>query len=179
MATYVAFLRGINLGATRKFGKDDVRAATEAAGGAQVETYLNTGNVRLTSARRSAAAVQKALELAYAADRGFEVPTVVFTPPEIAQIASRATQLARESGHKGKHYITLYAVAPPAAAVAVVEGLDLPGERAVVAGRAAYVLLDGNIHDSRLLRSKEFAALGQGTARTQAVLETVAARWAS
>ena len=61
----------------------------------------------------------------------------------------------------------------------MVEGLDLPGERAVVAGRAAYVLLDGNIHDSRLLRSKEFAALGQGTARTQAVLETVAARWAS
>ena len=33
--------------------------------------------------------------------------------------------------------------------------------------------------DSRLLRSKEFTALGQGTARTQAVLETVAARWAT
>ena len=28
MATYVAFLRAINLGATRKFPKDDIVAAT-------------------------------------------------------------------------------------------------------------------------------------------------------
>src|SRR4051794_20858140 len=45
MPTYVAFLRAINLGATRKFPKDAIRAATEAAGGSGVETYINTGNV--------------------------------------------------------------------------------------------------------------------------------------
>ena len=32
MATYVAFLRAINLGAKRKFPKDDIVAATQAAG---------------------------------------------------------------------------------------------------------------------------------------------------
>ncbi|HEV2798078.1 MAG TPA: DUF1697 domain-containing protein, partial [Nocardioides sp.] len=44
MPTYVAFLRAINLGRTRKFPKDAIKAATEAAGGSDVETYINTGN---------------------------------------------------------------------------------------------------------------------------------------
>src|SRR5687768_7915039 len=82
--TYVAFLRAINLGATRKFPKDAIKAATEAAGGTDVETYINTGNVRLTHPSRSVAKVQRALEEAYAGAAGFDVPTVVFTTKELA-----------------------------------------------------------------------------------------------
>jgi uncharacterized protein (DUF1697 family) len=57
MATYIAFLRAINLGATRKFPKDAIRASVEAAGGTDVETYINTGNVRFDSRLRSRAKV--------------------------------------------------------------------------------------------------------------------------
>jgi hypothetical protein len=39
------------------------------------------------------------------------------------------------------------------------------------------VLLDGNIHTSRLLATREFAALGKGTARTIKVLRTVTEKW--
>ena len=67
MPTYVAFLRAINLGARRKFPKDAITSATEAAGGTDVETYINTGNVRLTHSARSVAKVRAALEEAYAA----------------------------------------------------------------------------------------------------------------
>ena len=42
--TYIAFLRAINLGARRRFPKDAIKAATEAAGGTDVETYINTGS---------------------------------------------------------------------------------------------------------------------------------------
>ena len=87
MPTYVAFLRAINLGATRKFPKDAIRAATEAAGGSDVETYINTGNVRVTTPLRSRARVEAALERAFAAEAGFEVPTIVFTPKELVAIA--------------------------------------------------------------------------------------------
>ena len=55
--TYVAFLRAINLGAKRKFPQDAIKTATEAAGGSDVETYINTGNVRLTHPSRSVAAL--------------------------------------------------------------------------------------------------------------------------
>lgn len=177
MPTYVAFLRAINLGARRKFPRDAVRAATEKAGGADVETYLNTGNVRLSHPARSVAKVQQALEEAYAAEAGFEVPTVVFTTTDLAALTERAEELHAEHDPAGQHYVTLYATAPTAATVRAVRALEHEGEAVVVDGRAAYVLLDGDIHTSRLLSSKEFGALGQGTARTVKVLRTVTEKW--
>ncbi|GAA1923541.1 DUF1697 domain-containing protein [Nocardioides hwasunensis] len=178
MPTYVAFLRAINLGAKRKFPKDAIKAATEAAGGSGVETYINTGNVRLTHSARSVAKVQAALEEAYAAEAGFEVPTVVFTAADLAALTARAEELhAAHDGDVGNHYVTLYATPPPAAAVEAAHALERPGETVVVDGRAAYVLLAGDIHTSRILASKEFTALGKGTARTVKVLRTVTEKW--
>jgi uncharacterized protein (DUF1697 family) len=177
MPTYVAFLRAINLGATRKFPKDAIRDATEAAGGRDVETYINTGNVRLTHSARSVGKVQQALEKAYAAEAGFDVPTVVFTAADLAALTARAEEVHAEHDPSGQHYVTLYAAAPGAAAVAAAHALEHAGETIVVDGRAAYVLLDGDIHTSKLLASKEFKALGQGTARTVKVLRTVTEKW--
>jgi uncharacterized protein (DUF1697 family) len=178
MPTYLAFLRAINLGATRKFPKDAIKAATEAAGGSDVETYINTGNVRLTHSARSVAKVQAALEKAYADEAGFEVPTIVFTAADLAALTARAEELhAGHDGPIGNHYVTLYATAPSAAAVEAVHALEREGETVVVDGRAAYVLLAGNIHTSKLLASKEFTALGRGTARTVKVLRTVTEKW--
>jgi uncharacterized protein (DUF1697 family) len=175
--TYVAFLRAINLGAKRKFPKDAIKAATEAAGGTGVETYINTGNVRLTHPARSAAKVQAALEEAYAAEAGFDVPTIVFTTADLAALTARAEELHAEHDPEGQHYVTLYADPPPAAAVEAVHALERDGEVVVVDGRAAYVLLDGDIHTSKLLASKELTALGRGTARTVKVLRTVTEKW--
>lgn len=177
MPTYVAFLRAINLGATRKFPKDAIKAATEAAGGAGVETYINTGNVRLSHPARSVAEVQAALEEAYAAAAGFEVPTIVFTTEELAALTARAEELHAEHDPAGQHYVTLYPAAPPATAVDAVQALAHEGEKVVVEGRAAYVLLDGDIHTSKLLSAKQFAALGKGTARTLKVLRTITEKW--
>ena len=90
---YVAFLRAINLGATRKFPKDRIKAATEAAGGTGVETYINTGNVRLETGWRSRARIESALEQGYLAEAGFFVPTIAFRAAEVARIATTADAL--------------------------------------------------------------------------------------
>ena len=90
MATYVGFLRAINLGAKRKFPKEAIVRATEAAGFTDVATYINTGNVRFDTTLRSRAKIEAALEEAYLAEAGFEVPTIVFTTKELKEIAERA-----------------------------------------------------------------------------------------
>lgn len=177
MPVYLAFLRGINLGATRKFAKPAIITATEAAGGSEVATHINTGNVRLTAAARSTAAVKKALEQSYAAAAGFEVPVIVFRPTEFAAMVERGNAHHDEVAPTGKHYVTLYDAAPSAAAVTALQEREFPGETCVVEGRAAYALLDGNIHTSKLLASKEFKALGTGTARGIEVLRTIAEKW--
>ena len=90
MPTYVAFLRAINLGPNRKFAKAAIVEAVEECGFTDVETYINTGNVRFSASMRSPAKVEQALERSFRKHAGFEVPTIVFTPAELRQIAADA-----------------------------------------------------------------------------------------
>src|SRR4029079_19253489 len=79
--------------------------ACEKAGCTDVVTYINTGNVRLTTSLRSRAKVEAALEKAFAAAAGFEVPTIVFTPQELSAVATEADDLAAD--HDGLLYVSL------------------------------------------------------------------------
>jgi uncharacterized protein (DUF1697 family) len=173
MPTYVAFLRAINLGAKRKFPKDAIKAAVETAGGTDVETYINTGNVRLDHRLRSRAAVEAALEEAFLADRGFEVPTIVLTPRELSEIARHAAGF----GHGGRHYISLLKSEPSADAVALIEARSTAEEVAKVGGRAVHLLLGENYHAARLTNAVVEKHLGVATNRNLSVIETLAARW--
>lgn len=177
MPTYVAFLRAVNLGPVRKFPKAELIAATEAAGGTAVATHATSGNVRLTSPLRSTAAVAAALQRAYAADRGFEVPTVVFSRAELVELTRHGQHLRDQHRPGARNYVTLFAEPPTPPAIEELAELNVPGERCVVHGRAAYVLIDGDVSTSRLLASKQFAGLGMGTARTITMLATLVAKW--
>jgi uncharacterized protein (DUF1697 family) len=175
MATYVAFLRAINLGATRKFPKDAIRSAVEKAGFTDVETYINTGNVRFDCTLRSRAKVEATLEEAFLADRGFEVPTIVFTPEELTEIASDAARFA--DGHDGRHYVSLLKEVPTAAQVAAVEALGTTSEVARVGGRAVHLLLGANYHEARLTNAVIEKHLGVATNRNLTVLTALAEKW--
>ena len=70
MATYIGFLRAINLGATRKFPKASIIKAVEDAGFTEVATHINTGNVRFDTTLRSRAKIEAALEKAFEAEAG-------------------------------------------------------------------------------------------------------------
>ena len=173
MPSYAAFLRAINLGATRKFPKGDIKSAVEAAGGTDVETYINTGNVRFDSTLRSRAKVEAALEKAFRADRGFEVPTIVFTPNELRSIADEAAGF----GHGGRHYVSLLKDKPSAAAMKAVEELSTAKEVARVGGRAVHLLLGENYHEARLTNAVVEKHLGVATNRNLTVIEALADRW--
>ena len=175
MATYIAFLRAINLGATRKFPKDAIKASVEAAGCTDVETYINTGNVRFDSTLRSRAKVEEALERAFLADRGFEVPTIVFTPRELAEIAEDAKRFG--DGHAGRHYVSLLKQAPSTEAVARLDELSTAEEVARVGGRAVHLLLGEQYHTAKLTNAAIEKELGVATNRNLTVIRTLAERW--
>lgn len=179
MPAYVAFLRAINLGAKRKFPKDAIRAATEAAGGRDVETYINTGNVRLSTTMRSRARVEAALESAFAADRGFEVPTIVFTPREVQAIVSDADELAADMERLGMHYVSLLRQPPPADVLALAQETSTDSERLVVRGRAAHLLMAqrDSYHTATLSNSWVEKRLGVATNRNMRVVRAIAEKW--
>ena len=96
MPTYIAFLRAINLGANRKFPKDAIKAAAESAGFNDVETYINTGNVRVTTGCARGRRSRRRWRRRSWRTAGFEVPTIVFTPTELTAIADEATEFAKD-----------------------------------------------------------------------------------
>lgn len=177
MPTYVAFLRAINLGATRKFPKAAIVAATEAAGATEVATHSNTGNVLLRSPMRSRAKVEAALEAAYETDRGFAVPTIVFTPAELGTVAADADELASERAEGGRHYVSLLKNEPDAAATKVIEGAGGDGARAFVRGRAVHLLIDGDYHSASLTNAEVEQALGVATNRNVTVIIALVDKW--
>jgi uncharacterized protein (DUF1697 family) len=173
MPTHLAFLRAINLGPTRKFPKDAIRAACEGAGFTDVETYINTGNVKVTSSLRSLAKVESALEDAFREAAGFEVPTIVYTQSEFAQVAADAEELYGER-ELSRHYVLL--LKEPPADAAAVEALSKGDHRAVVRHRACHLLLGTNepgVVDP--LRVEKL--LGVATNRNYNVVTTLAKKW--
>lgn len=173
--TYVAFLRAVNLGSRRKFPKDDLRAAVESTGASDVATYINTGNVVLTTRLRSRERVEAVLEEAFLADRGFEVPTIAFTAAELAGLTDAGDTVAAEFGAHERHAVLLLKDEPAPDLVDEVEtGTD--EVRTTVRGRSVHVL-------ARTLVPGDLDPLGVGkrvgvaTMRNHTVLRTITERW--
>ena len=178
MATWIGFLRAINLGASRKFAKADIAAAALEAGFTGVETYINTGNVRLETRLRSRARIETALEESFARRAGFEVPTICFTAAEVRAIAADAEELApRRPDGDPRHYVSLLKHEPSADAVHLLEGRSTPEAVAVVRGRAAHLMLAGPYGTSRLSNVEVERALGTATNRNLSVIAALAQRW--
>lgn len=178
MPTYVAFLRAINLGPNRKFPKADIVTATEAAGGTDVATYINTGNVLLTTRLRSRARVESALEEAYLAQTGFAVPTIVFTPADLAAVAADARELTRPDLER--HYLYLLKDEPDPERVEALLARDGAADQVVVRGRAAHLLLREGYQAGSVDPWGVEKALGVvATNRNLNVVTTLAQKWCS
>lgn len=74
----VVLLRGINVGKAARIAMSDLRACTEAAGGADAITFLASGNLLVTDPR-PVPEVRAALEAAYADRFGYDAVVQVLT----------------------------------------------------------------------------------------------------
>ena len=177
MATWIGVLRAINLGARREVPKADIVAAVERAGGRDVTTYINTGNVRFDHDLTDRAAVEAALEAAFLADRGFEVPTVVLSPAELVAVAADAERFVGD-GPVALHYVSLLKQEPTAELVERIEAASTAEEVARVGGRGVHLMLKGGgYHQSRLTNATVEKQLGVATNRNLNVIRTLAERW--
>lgn len=178
MPSYVAFLRAINLGPTRKFPKDDIRACVESTGATEVATHINSGNVLLTTKIRSRAKVEAALEAAFQADRGFEVPTIAYTLADLRVIATDADEVAEELGDPvSGHYVTLLKDEPTAELTAEVAALEYDGELARVRGRAVHLVLAKPYNEAKLSNARFEKSLGVATTRNVTVIRALVEKW--
>jgi len=173
--TYIGFLRAVNIG-KRQFKTADLKGALTGAGFADVDTYIQTGNIRITSPLRSKAKVEAELEALFLADRGFEVPTMVFSPDELKSLVEEAAEVPeKKPGYA--HYISLLKAPATASVAKAASELSLPGETVVVRGRGVHLLYDIPYGQAKLSNPKLERTVGPATNRSLKVLKEIVERW--
>lgn len=86
MPRYVVLLRGINVGTRRRLAMADLRALLAEAGYKDVKTLLNSGNAVVTGPDEPPAAHAARIAAAITERTGMDVPVVVLTADELAEI---------------------------------------------------------------------------------------------
>ncbi|MFS0866156.1 DUF1697 domain-containing protein [Microbacterium sp. 179-B 1A2 NHS] len=177
MGVHLAFLRAINLGPRRVFPKDDIRRVVSELGFDGVETHINTGNVRFDTRLRSRAKIEGLLETAFARDRGFEVPAIVYGAAEFAALARDTAAIADENPGLARHYVYLLKEPLDEQQTALVEARADERGRMLVRGRAAHALLQPGYQNGSVDPLAAASLLGVGTNRNASVVRAVAAKW--
>lgn len=175
MPTHLGFLRAVNIG-KRPYRTADLRAALTAAGYTDVDTYIQTGNIRVTSPLRARARITAELEAVFLADRGFEVPTMVFSPAELAELVAEAADVP-ETTPGYAHYVSLLKDPVTTAQAEAAAALSLPGETVVARGRAVHLLYDIPYGQAKLSNPKLEKTVGPATNRSLKVLREIVERW--
>ncbi len=87
MTTYIALLRGVNVGGNNKVPMAALRAALEADGFVHVRTYIQSGNVLVDATRSSPAKVATRVRAVIDSAFGLDIATMVLDAAALERVA--------------------------------------------------------------------------------------------
>jgi len=166
MTTWVALLRGINVGGRNMVAMADLKKLCARIGFEEARTLLQSGNVVFRCSERDAGALEARLEQALQKRLGFAPAVFVRNAGEWAALVKRnpfPEQAVRDPGHL---LAVLMRHAPTKAAVSALRAA-IPGREQVEArGREAYFYYPDGVGRSKLTPALVDKHLGgSGTAR--------------
>jgi uncharacterized protein (DUF1697 family) len=148
MPRQIALLRGVNVGPTTKVGMAPLRAVFAALGHTDIKTYVNSGNVVFSGKKASLAKIEKAI----AAEFGFDVPVVLRTRDELADVVA-ANPLAGTADNLSRYLVMFADGAIDPERAADVDPAALEPEVFAIRGREAYLWLPNGVQNSKLARA--------------------------
>jgi uncharacterized protein (DUF1697 family) len=148
MARHIVLLRGINLGSRNRIAMRELRDALEQAGFDDVQTYVQSGNVVLTSSG-SAAHVARKVERQISKSFGLDIDVVVRTRSQLAKVVER-NPLAKVAKNPKRYQVSFLSAKPSAAVTRKLEEAAAEKERVVLIGREIYAWHPEGIGRSRL-----------------------------
>lgn len=172
MNTYIALLRGINVGGNHKLPMRALTLLLEDLGMHHVKTYIQSGNVVFQSERTDTVALSQAITTAIQQSHGF-APQVFMLDVQALQAALAANPFPQgEDNPKSLHLFFLDGI-PRNPNLAALEALQAANERFKLIGNVFYLHAPDGIGRSKLAES-----VGKGwgvaiTARNWRTVSTV------
>ncbi len=146
---YIALLRAINVGGTKKLLMADLRAMFEAAGCTDVRTYIQSGNVVFRAEPALAARIPALIQARIADSKGFEVPVVSRTAAELDAVVTGNPFLATGADPAQLH-VGFLADAPSESRVAELDPDRSPRDAFEMRGREVYLHFPNGTARSKL-----------------------------
>jgi uncharacterized protein (DUF1697 family) len=152
MQTWIALLRGVNVGTARRVPMAELKAVLDGRGFRNVATLLNSGNAVFKADPPLSTDLNLILGAALASRFGFEVPVVVKSLPELEQIIAENSLAAGAQDHS--RLLCALAQDPQTLApVLKLAGLTTPPERFQLGQHAAFLDCADGIRDSKAAKA--------------------------
>jgi len=145
----IALLRGINVGGRNRLPMRDLASIFEAAGCADVRTYIQSGNVVYRAGPSSTRALPATVSALIAERFGMDIPIVVRTAQELTDVVEANPFLSSTPDTRSLHVGFLLEQPGPEA----IEALDpnrSPPDEFVVSDRQMYLRLPNGAGRSKL-----------------------------
>jgi uncharacterized protein (DUF1697 family) len=122
-STYIALLRGINVGGHKIIKMDQLRKALEGMGFADVATYVQSGNVVFKTPVKRAQGLSKKIEEMLLREFSMSIPVIVRTSEEIATVLKNNPFLKESGIETSRLHVTFLSEAPGKTAVKALDSI--------------------------------------------------------
>jgi uncharacterized protein (DUF1697 family) len=147
--TWIALLRGINVGRNKRIAMQDLRAMLESLGYTDVRTLLQSGNALFTAASQKPETLERDISAAIKAEFGMDVAVMVRTAADLASVVTANPFVARGVAAAELH-ATFLSAAPAKARIDAVDREACKPDEFAVGPRVIYARLRNGITGSRL-----------------------------
>jgi uncharacterized protein (DUF1697 family) len=162
--TYLALLRGVNVGGKNKLPMKDLVGMFAAAGCADVRTYIQSGNVLFKAPPALAAGIPVTIAERIAKRFGYHTPVVLRTALELVGVVAGNPFLKPGADENALHVLFLTS-RPTSDQIATLDPDRSPPDAFVVSGREVYLQLPNGVARSKLTNAyfdSKLAAMSTG-----------------
>ena len=150
MPTYIALLRGINIGPHKRMKMENLVAACAACGYSGAKSYIQSGNVVLKAPKMAGEKLSRRLEKQIASDFGFSADVISRTREELGAIISGNPLRKLPELDSEKLHVAFLPEPPSAEAIKKLRSLVLAPDLVHIAKREIYFYFPNGVSGSSL-----------------------------
>jgi len=142
MNTYIALLRGVNVGGHKKIKMADLKELFQKLGCVDVITYIQSGNIVFRDAQENIDILENKIKTAIKEHFGFDVPVLIITHNTLNQILESnpfSQRLKSEEVEKKKMYFMLFCDPPDPLEVKELSSRSFDPEEFIIAKNVIYL----------------------------------------
>jgi uncharacterized protein (DUF1697 family) len=147
--TFIALLRGVNVGDKNKLPMKDLAAMFVAAGCADARTYIQSGNVLFQADSRLAARLPDLIAARIAEDFGYRTPVILRTADELAAVVAGNPFVLSGADLDALHVLFL-ADAPSQSRIDGLDAQRSPPDTFLVRGREIFLSCPSGLARTKL-----------------------------